>query len=290
MALRDLITGVPRMLRRATAGTLVSIRRTTPGQYWTSALALLVTLPVLLFGLPPATTLVEAAPTPQPASGPPAAPPPTDVPGDGGIVVPPPHRVVGPGPGPVAGPTGPGDGGPAVTDPLPATSDPGPAPPSSSEACPPAEAVEPVLEALAGVEFVPQASIVALIGALAGCSEIDPTIFPIALLAETGSGLPDPGLEVPLPAVPFVEIPLGVVDLAQPLRDVIQPLCDAASLASPLILIGLSSWPTNVDQVLLIPVGQVLLVCGQLLAPEAIDNAGATNWPLDATALLGDDQ
>jgi hypothetical protein len=281
MGFRDLPVALFLQVRRRAATLWAGVRSTTPGQYWTSALALLVALPVLFFGLPPTTTLVQTGLDPAADSpNPPTAGPSTDAPTDRGILVGPPRSVAGPGFGSVAEPTDPDVDPTAVTDPPPAADGAGPVPrPAPGEPCPAAETVESTLEALSGVEVVPRKSVVALIGGLAGCSEIDPTIFPIALLAEIGSGLPDPGLEVPLPTVPFVEIPPAAVDLAQPLRDAIEPLCETAALGSPLILIGLSTWPTNVDQVLLLPVSQVLLVCGQLLAPEATDGAApAWSW------------
>ena len=78
MNVRDLGRLAGERLVAAVANLRQRVAETTPGQYWTSGLALLVAIPILLFGMPPKTAVVEASAEPPAPSAPPPALPPTD--------------------------------------------------------------------------------------------------------------------------------------------------------------------------------------------------------------------
>lgn len=128
------------------------------------------------------------------------------------------------------------------------------------------QTAKPIVAALEGTGLVPSDSVLALLGVASGCNTTDPVVVTLGLIAEFGSQLPDTGFRLPVVPLPFVEIPAAVVDLVQPLRPAIDPICDAAGSVVTVIVFGFATYPLGIDSAMLNAVNQVLLVCGQVRA------------------------
>lgn len=126
------------------------------------------------------------------------------------------------------------------------------------------QTAKPIVAALEGTGVVPSDSVLALLGVASGCNTTDPVVVALGLIAEFGSRVPDPGFRLPVIPLPFVEIPSAVVDLVQPLRPAIDPICDAAGAVVTVVLFGFATYPLGIDSTMLTAVNQVLLVCGQV--------------------------
>jgi hypothetical protein len=174
-------------------------------------------------------------------------------------------------------------GGPTGTFPFPTTSttatsiEPG-APGEDPEAEPPAAvcAADPLiklvgdtvrtLDVLTG-NLVPDGTIVSALAVATGCSRLDPAILLLAGLIEIGQGLPDLGLGgLELPALPFLTLPQPILDLVQPLRAVLDPICGTvASLTVITSQVG-PSYPPPLDAVFAVSLFYALTTCGQIQA------------------------
>lgn len=238
----------------------------TDGQLYTVAIGLSVALVLLAFGIPGslggATRFAAADARPAPVAPPPttsvAMPDtPSVAPGPSG---PPARGAVPAGPSPVgaSAPSAPPIGSPAAAAP----GDPSESPPD--EPCPTTEGAQPVVDALGESGVFPDDSTTLILARITGCSQTDPAVLLLGALAEFGSGLPDPGIDIPVLPVPFVEIPPAVVDEVQPFRDAIDPMCDAVGSASQVFFFGFGTWPGGVGPAVGTPIRQLLLACGQL--------------------------
>jgi len=243
---------------------MATLLRWTEGQVYTATIGLTVALALLVFGLPggfggqplaadtgnPSVPVPTAGPSSPPTVGTAAPPPPT--------VRPVPASTPG---APIGdAPTLPPDAsGPRPTSPNAPTPE---APPDAD--CPPAEAARPIIDALGETGVFPDDGTMLLLEHITGCSPSDPAVLLLGVLAEFGSGLPDPGFEIPGLQLPFVEIPPAIIEAVQPLRAAIDPLCDAVGASSAVFFYGLGTWPGGVGSAVGTPIRQVLLACGQL--------------------------
>jgi hypothetical protein len=123
-----------------------------------------------------------------------------------------------------------------------------------------------LLRTLNVLGVLPDTSVTQLLAGLTGCTEDDPVILMIGVLAQLGSRLPDPGFDLPLIPLPSPDLPPGIIELVQPLRDAIDPICGVAASAGQVAFYGLAGWPLALDAITLQAINQVLLVCGQLQA------------------------
>jgi hypothetical protein len=146
-------------------------------------------------------------------------------------------------------------------DTKPGTDEP-PPPPCSSQ--PLLDATNQVLDPLGTTGLVPSDSTKLLLAHLTGCRPSDPLVLALGVLAETGSGIPDPGVAIPVLPIPFVELPQPVIDAMQPFREIIDPTCDAVGASATVAFYGLSTYPAGIDVTVLTGIRTILLVCGQL--------------------------
>jgi len=130
--------------------------------------------------------------------------------------------------------------------------------------------VRDTVQALDGLlgGVVPDATIVSALAIVTGCSQTDPAILIVASLIELGQSLPDLGLGfIELPVLPFLELPAVVIDLMQPLRAVLDPVCNtAATLAVITSQVGPYYQPP-IDAVFSVSLFYILATCGQIQAP-----------------------
>lgn len=139
-----------------------------------------------------------------------------------------------------------------------------PQPPSPPcDAQPLLDVTSQVLDALK-VAGAPSNATKLLLAHLTGCKPSDPVVLALGVLAETGSGLPDPGVALPVVPIPFVEVPQPVIDAVQPFREIIDPTCDAIGASATVAFYGLSTYPLGIDVAVLTGIRTILLVCGQL--------------------------
>ncbi len=231
----------------------------TEGQVYTMTLGLSVAVLLLVLGL---RTNFTPAPSAQAAVSEPSAGSPLEQlvpsvsPDDGRAPV----DVINRNPQPAIGQP-PASGG---TTPKPATGGSTPPAPRPCDDDETVQTVAPVLAALKATGVVPSDSLLNLIGVVTGCNPTAPAVVAIGAIAELGSGIPDPGVEIPRIPVPFVELPQGVIDALQPLRPLTDPICAAFGSVVTVILYGFATYPLAIDGVMLTVVQQVLLACGQL--------------------------
>ena len=169
--------------------------------------------------------------------------------------------TIGP-PAPSAGP--PPFTAPGPTDPL----DPDEPPPAVP--CDAQPLIDSVRDAVTSLDSLtggslPDGTVVSALAVATGCSNTDPAILLLAALIEIGQGLPDLGLGfLELPVLPFLEIPRPVIDLVQPARDVLDPICNTvATLAVITSQVGPSYQPPF-NALFSVSMFYALATCGQL--------------------------
>lgn len=185
--------------------------------------------------------------------------------------------------GPVAEPLSPfsprddGAGAPPVTSPpsSPITSPFTPVEPPAEPApreCAAAGLTTPVgdvaraVDALAG-GVVPDGTIVSALALATGCSEADPVILLLAALIEVGQSMPDLDLGfIELPVLPFLEIPAPVVELVQPIRPVLDPVCNTVAVVNLITSQAGPSYQAPFDAVFSVSLFYALATCGQIQA------------------------
>lgn len=159
---------------------------------------------------------------------------------------------------------------PVPATPRPPATPPSPDPPPVGQGSPPdascatTQEAQPVVDALAATGVFPDQSTKLILARVTGCSETDPAVLLLSALAELGTGLPDPGVDVPILPLPFLEIPPELIEAVQPFRDAIDPMCDAVGEVSQVFFYGFGTWPAGIGAALGTPIRQVLLACGQL--------------------------
>jgi hypothetical protein len=112
---------------------------------------------------------------------------------------------------------------------------------------------------------LPDGTVVSALALATGCSKTDPAILLLAGLIEIGQGLPDLGLGfLELPVLPFLEIPRAVIDLVQPTRDVLDPICNTVATVAVITSQVGPSYPAPIDAVFSVSLFYALATCGQL--------------------------
>lgn len=112
---------------------------------------------------------------------------------------------------------------------------------------------------------LPDGTVVSALAVATGCSRTDPAILLLAGLIEIGQGLPDLGLGfLELPVLPFLAIPEPVIELVQPLREVLDPLCNTIATVTVITSQVGPSYPYPIDAVFSVSLFYALATCGQL--------------------------
>lgn len=121
-----------------------------------------------------------------------------------------------------------------------------------------------LIDTLAG-GVVPDATIVSVLALATGCSDTDPAILLLAALIEIGRGIPDLGLDiVEIPALPFLLLPEPIVELVQPLREVLDPVCGVVGTLAILTSQAGPAYPPPFDAAFSVSLFYALATCGQI--------------------------
>jgi len=112
---------------------------------------------------------------------------------------------------------------------------------------------------------IPDGTVVSALAVATGCSKTDPAILLLAGLIEIGQGLPDLGLGfLELPILPFLEIPRPIIDLVQPTREVLDPICNTVATVAVITSQVGPSYQAPIDAIFSVSLFYALATCGQL--------------------------
>ena len=123
------------------------------------------------------------------------------------------------------------------------------------------------LDALVG-GVAPSGTLVSVIVLATGCSQADPTVLLLAALIEVGDELPSLGLEtLELPVLPFVELPVPVVDVLQPFRAALDGICGTVSVLGIITSQVGPHYPAPLNAVFAVSLFYATATCGQIQNP-----------------------
>lgn len=112
---------------------------------------------------------------------------------------------------------------------------------------------------------LPDGTVVSALAVATGCSKTDPVILLLAGLIEIGQGLPDLGLGfLELPVLPFLAIPGPVIELVQPLREALDPICNTVATLTVITSQVGPSYPYPIDAAFSVSLFYALATCGQI--------------------------